>query len=373
MLVSGVAIERVFQRAGFERNGIRTTDIHTLGTDMRLRVRSDDVADAFSVGRDIGGKKYQALYLVCSRFTDGRHHAAAHGMTKQMDGRISLIDGLNNFPGIIFHRLVANPAVVAAVAWQVGGLRLKSGVLQALDQGLPAPCRVIRTVDENIHPCTIGHSGQGGKEMRADWYFDVISPFAYLQFQRLTEVSDRVELTLKPVLFAGLLNAHGQKGPAEIPAKRLFTYQMVTWLAKKRGVPFTMPDAHPFNPIRALRLCIALNNDPEAIGAIYHAIWGEGVLPDNDAGWQAIQNAVGISDGDALISAPDVKQQLIKNGEDAVAAGVFGVPSFVAEGKIFWGDDALGFFSDWLNDPGVLENPAMQKLNTLPSSAERPR
>lgn len=177
--------------------------------------------------------------------------------------------------------------------------------------------------------------------MHADWYFDVISPFAYLQFMQLGKVTDRVDLTLKPVLFAGLLNANGQKGPAEIPSKRLFTYQMVTWIAKKRGVPFQMPDAHPFNPIRALRLCIALGNDVKAVGAIYHAIWGEGHLPDNDTGWAAIQNAAGVSDGDALISDPAVKQQLIKNGEDALAANVFGVPSFVAEDNVFWGDDAL--------------------------------
>ncbi len=209
--------------------------------------------------------------------------------------------------------------------------------------------------------------------MYADWYFDVISPFAYLQFKRLEHVTDRVELTLKPVLFAGLLNANGQKGPAEIPSKRLFTYQMVTWLADKRGVPFKMPEAHPFNPIRALRLCIALGNDPKAVGAIYHAIWGEGHLPDNDAGWQAIQKAAGVSDGDALTSDPAVKQQLIKNGEDALAANVFGVPSFVAEDNVFWGDDALEFFSDWLNDRNVLENPAMEKLRTLSSSSERSR
>ena len=68
-----------------------------------------------------------------------------------------------------------------------------------------------------------------------------------------------------------------------------------------------------------------------------------------------------------------MKQQLIKNGEDALAANVFGVPSFVAEDNVFWGDDALGFFSDWLDDLSILENPEMEKLRTLPSSSERPR
>lgn len=207
--------------------------------------------------------------------------------------------------------------------------------------------------------------------MQADWYFDIISPFSYLQCLRLGELSGKVDLTLKPVLFAGLLNAKGQKGPAEITEKRLFTYRFVTWQAKKRGVPFRFPDAHPFNPIKALRLCIALGATPEAVGRVFHAIWGEGHLPDDDAGWAAIKDIAGAPDADALIQQPDVKQALIANGEEAIAAGVFGVPSFVCGGEVFWGDDALEFFSDWLDDPGVLTDPEMEKLKTLPSSATR--
>lgn len=207
--------------------------------------------------------------------------------------------------------------------------------------------------------------------MHAHWYFDVISPFSYLQFLRLGEVADRCDLSLKPVLFAGLLNANGQKGPAEIPSKRLFTYRMVTWQAKRRDIPFKFPDAHPFNPIRALRLCVALDNTPDAVGKVFHAIWGLGHLPDNAQGWRAIQDVVGVADGDALISDAAVKQALIKNGEQALRENIFGVPSFAAEGEVFWGDDAIGFFSDWLDDKGVLSDPEMEKLKTLPSSAVR--
>ncbi len=207
--------------------------------------------------------------------------------------------------------------------------------------------------------------------MHVHWYFDVISPYSYFQFLRLNEVADRCDLSLKPVLFAGLLNANGQKGPAEIPSKRLFTYRMVTWMAAKRGVPFKFPDAHPFNPIRALRLCVALGPTPDAVGKIFHAIWGEGHLPDTDPGWTAIQAVCGIDNGDELIAEPAVKKQLIENGEQALAENVFGVPSFAAGGEVFWGDDSLGFFSDWLDDEGVLATPEMKKLDDLPSNATR--
>lgn len=205
----------------------------------------------------------------------------------------------------------------------------------------------------------------------AHWYFDFISPFAYLQSLRLNEVSDRADVSLKPVLFAGLLNAHGQKGPAEIPAKKLFTYRMVTYLAQDRGVPFKFPDAHPFNPIKALRLSIALGPTQTVVGKIFHAIWGEGHLPDDPDGWQAIQAAVGIDNGDELISDSAVKQQLIANGEQALSEDVFGVPTFTSDGEVFWGDDAIGFFSAWLVDPAILTTPEMQKLTDLPSSATR--
>jgi len=207
--------------------------------------------------------------------------------------------------------------------------------------------------------------------MHTHWYFDVISPFAYLQSLRLGEVADRADISLKPVLFAGLLNAHGQKGPAEIPSKKLFTYRMVTYLAASRGVPFKFPDAHPFNPIRALRLCIAMGSTPDVVSKIFHAIWGEGHLPDNDAGWQAIQSAVGINNGDDLIADPAVKKELIANGEQALSENVFGVPTFTAGGEVFWGDDAIGFFSAWLDDQNLLKKPEMTKLNDLPSSATR--
>ena len=92
---------------------------------------------------------------------------------------------------------------------------------------------------------------------RVSWVFDVISPFAYLAFSRLEELPDGVELQLVPVLLAALLNHFGQRGPAEIPPKRRFTYRFVLWRARRLGLPLRMPPAHPFNPLAALRLIIA--------------------------------------------------------------------------------------------------------------------
>ena len=91
----------------------------------------------------------------------------------------------------------------------------------------------------------------------AKWYFDFVSPFAYLQNLRLDEFSTHLKIDRKPLLFAGLLKHWDSKGPAELPPKRLFTYRHVQWMADRLDIPLYFPERHPFNPIPMLRLCIA--------------------------------------------------------------------------------------------------------------------
>ena len=107
-----------------------------------------------------------------------------------------------------------------------------------------------------------------------DWYFDFVSPYSHICLYRLREIP--LTLQLKPVLFAGLLNHWGQKGPAEIPAKRQWTYRWCTWWARELGIPFRFPAAHPFNPLHHLRLSIACGNRPEAVRRIFDDIWTTG-------------------------------------------------------------------------------------------------
>jgi len=204
---------------------------------------------------------------------------------------------------------------------------------------------------------------------QADWYFDFISPYSYLQCQRL----DALPLAIRPrpVLFAGLLQHWGHKGPVEMASKRTFTYRQVVWLAQRDGVPLRFPPTHPFNPIKPLRLAIALGGDLETIRAIYRYIWARGNEAGTDEGFAGLCTALGVADGEARIAQPAVKEQLRRNGEDAIAAGVFGVPTLVVDRQLFWGYDATAMALDYLRDPAAFLSPEMQRVDALPIGTAR--
>lgn len=204
---------------------------------------------------------------------------------------------------------------------------------------------------------------------RADWFFDFISPFAYLQWQAVKRF-DGVEVGYRPVLLAGLLSQLGHKGPAEIPAKRLFTYRHAQWRADHAGIPMVFPPAHPFNPLVALRLCIAAGCSRDAVDAIFDHIWGKGLPAQSFEDLAPVARQLGI-DGPGQLQDAAVKQQLRDNFDSAVAAGAFGVPTLAIDGHLFWGEDATGMFEEFLADPALFETPAMRRLEDLPVAAAR--
>jgi len=200
-------------------------------------------------------------------------------------------------------------------------------------------------------------------------YFDFVSPFSYLQFAGYPELFRRTDVALRPVVFAGLLDHWGQKGPAEIREKRKQTYRHVAWQARKLGIALRFPPAHPFNPLHALRLAVALGATPEVVGTIYRFIWTEGRSVADE--WTELCARLKVNDADVLIGAPGIKEQLRRNGEEAIAAGVFGVPTVLVDGEKFWGFDATAMLLDYLADPQLFNTPEMRRIDALPVAAER--
>ena len=206
--------------------------------------------------------------------------------------------------------------------------------------------------------------------MRIRWYFDFISPFAFLQWPKVRALAERHPVEFRPLLFAGLLEHNGQKGPAEIPAKRRFTYRHVTWLAQQQGMSLRFPPAHPFNPLYALRLCVAAGNSPEAIGAIFNWFWVEGRAGDSIDALAPLIRRFGIDDH-ALLADDAVKAALRSNFDEAVAEGVFGVPTLSLDGQLFWGNDAHAFALAAIADQNLLSSQEMRALDDLPIGAAR--
>jgi 2-hydroxychromene-2-carboxylate isomerase len=200
-----------------------------------------------------------------------------------------------------------------------------------------------------------------------DWYFDFVSPFAYIALHRLEKFSH--PLAYKPVLLAGLLNHWGQKGPAEIPAKRRWTYRWCTWWAAELGIPFRFPAEHPFNPLHHLRLALACGCRPEAVKRIFGSIWMSGENASDPARFTSLCRELGVPSAD--LENETVKLALRKSTSEAAARGVFGVPSFVVDGELFWGADAIDFLEAFLADPAVLHNDEMRRADGLPIGAAR--
>lgn len=187
------------------------------------------------------------------------------------------------------------------------------------------------------------------------FYYDPISPYAHLAFERLPEalMGHSVQVRYKPILFAALLKANGQLGPAEIPAKRDWTYRQVSWLGHHHGVALDLPAAHPFNPLPLLRLGLSCATD-DAPGEtnryvteqLLHHVWHGGLDATDPARLTALQALLQdhMAQRDKPWHAPDsdvVKQRLRANTDEALELGLFGVPAMVLEGRVFWGFDAL--------------------------------
>ena len=176
------------------------------------------------------------------------------------------------------------------------------------------------------------------------FYLDFISPFAYLAFEQLPVALKGISysVTHKPVLFGAILKHHGQLGPAEIAPKRDWTYRHVLWLAHSLGVPLQMPHSHPFNPLGLLRLAVACDagGTPNryVCETLLRHVWCGGAEASDAARLQAVTEQLAPT---RASSSDEVKAQLKANTDEVIARGVFGVPTFEVDGKLFWGVDAL--------------------------------
>jgi 2-hydroxychromene-2-carboxylate isomerase len=206
-----------------------------------------------------------------------------------------------------------------------------------------------------------------------DFWFDFISPFAYLQAERLHELERYATVRRVPVLFAGLLNHWGHKGPAELPTKRRFVYRYCVWRAARLGVAFRPPPVHPFNPLRLLRLAVAFDGRPDVVQRLFRFVWADGRSSDDPQAWADLCAEVGVAPDDPALSSHGVKARLKAETDAAIAAGVFGVPTLrMPDGELYWGEDATDMAIDHLLGAPVMRCDTMQLAGSIPQGVVRP-
>jgi 2-hydroxychromene-2-carboxylate isomerase len=206
------------------------------------------------------------------------------------------------------------------------------------------------------------------------FYLDFVSPYAYLAFEQLPEMlmGHSYSVTYKPVLFAGMLKHHGQLGPAEIAPKRDWTYRQVLWLAQRHGIDLQLPAAHPFNPLALLRLALACGAQGEAnryvCETVFHHVWRGGADALDPVRLQALTAQLAPR---RELGSEEVKQELRANTLEALAGGLFGVPTLVVDDKLFWGFDALPMLRDYLCEDSWFAGADWDAAVRLPSGITR--
>jgi 2-hydroxychromene-2-carboxylate isomerase len=206
------------------------------------------------------------------------------------------------------------------------------------------------------------------------FYFDVISPYAYLAFEHIPVALEGIsyEVIYKPVLFAGLLKHHGQLGPAEIPPKREWTYRQVAWLAHELGIRIQTPAAHPFNPLALLRLAVACSENglPNryVVETVFRHVWHGGKQADDAMRLAQLTESLKPKFDP---NSAEVKARLKTLTESAIEAGVFGVPTFKVDDKLFFGLDALPMLAAYLNGDSWYSNSAWNDVKKIPIGTAR--
>jgi len=176
----------------------------------------------------------------------------------------------------------------------------------------------------------------------------------------------------KPLLFAALLKHHGQLGPAEIPAKRDWTYRQVQWLAHSKGRTLDMPAAHPFNPLGLLRLALATDAQGQpnryVCETLFRHVWVGGADAVDALRLAAVTRQLAPARDPADDS---VKAQLKAHADEAIAKGVFGVPALEVDGKVFWGVDGLPMLRAYLEGDAWFDGPGWDAAATVAVGVSR--
>lgn len=202
-------------------------------------------------------------------------------------------------------------------------------------------------------------------EFGIEFFFDFLSPYSYLAWTWVRE--QPYQFTYIPVSVASIISAYDTKGPAQIAPKRNYLYKDLLRTSKLNNIPFTTPKNLPFNSLYALRLALessAGENQKAIIDAIFRAGWEYGLDIGSDDALKGILKDNGLYSDDLIerMESKAARADLKANIEMALQKEIFGVPSFVADGEIFWGYDSTKYLEMHLNGMDPLDRVKYQQF-----------
>ena len=182
-----------------------------------------------------------------------------------------------------------------------------------------------------------------------DFYFDIISPYAYIAYKKILKIKD-INFKLKPILLGGLHNLAGISAPAFNKYKMKNMQNDCELVAKKNNISFKWNSKFPINSLNIMRgyLCVKDNKKEEYLNNFFEAYWKEDLDLSNEENIKILLKKLKIDEHDFfnLIKSQDTKDKLKEFTQEAFEKEVFGAPTFIVNNKIFWGQDRLEYALD---------------------------
>ena len=183
-----------------------------------------------------------------------------------------------------------------------------------------------------------------------DFYFDFISPYAYLAHKKIQLLPKDIKINYKPILLGGLHNLEGITAPAFIKPKLKHMINDCFLIAKKNNFNFKWNSIFPINTLNIMRgyFSISSSNQAEYVKTLFDAYWRDDLDISKEEILIPLLEQCKI-DKDIFfkkIKDPIIKEKLKDATKNAHAKEVFGAPTFIVNNKIFWGQDRLIYALD---------------------------
>jgi len=182
-----------------------------------------------------------------------------------------------------------------------------------------------------------------------DFYFDIISPYAYLAYKQLSSLENlkKIKFNYKPILLGGLHKLAGITAPAFNEFKMKNMKNDCNLIASKKNIKFQWNDKFPINSLKIMRGYLSVNEEKKDIylETFFNAYWRDNIDLENIEVNKNLLKKIDIDTNNFFNDLEDIKikEKLKEITNSAFEKEVFGAPTFIVNNKLFWGQDRLDY------------------------------